>query len=425
MTVLNPRNFRHSALPMVCLVFGLAALFRAADGTAQAAEPVPPSSAPLTIQPNDRVVFVGSAFVERMNERGYFEAALQASHADTPFSFRNLGWSGDNVWGDARAVFGGRPDGFKRLVNDTLATKPTVIMLCYGENEAYAGEAGLNEFKHGYETLLAALAPAKARLVLIAPRQHENLGPPLPSPQPYNESLAKYCDAIRELATTKGLAFVDLYDALLPTSPGNAPALTDNGLHLTAFGERQLANELVRRLTGRSLGWSVKLDAPSGKFQADRVLASDLERQAQDVKFVLSAMSLPLSSLGNIESAGSAEQKLQLAGLAAGKYELKFDGEAVGKFTHEQLATGVDVAIPAAQQRADELKRLIVKKNELYFHRYRPQNETYLFLFRKHEQGNNAVEISQFDPLVEELDQQIIKAKGPMKSVVELKLSGS
>ena len=32
---------------------------------------------------------------------------------------------------------------------------------------------------------------------------------------------------------------------------------------------------------------------------------------------------------------------------------------------------------------------------------------TYLFGFRKHEQGNNAVEIPQFDPLVVELETQI------------------
>ena len=50
--------------------------------------------------------------------------------------------------------------------------------------------------------------------------------------------------------------------------------------------------------------------------------------------------------------------------------------------------------------RAAELRRLVVAKNTLFFHRWRPANETYLFLFRKREQGNNAVEIPQFDPLV-------------------------
>ena len=54
--------------------------------------------------------------------------------------------------------------------------------------------------------------------------------------------------------------------------------------------------------------------------------------------------------------------------------------------------------------RTRALREAIVAKNRLYFHRWRPANETYLFLFRRHEQGNNAVEIPQFDPLVAEAD---------------------
>lgn len=53
------------------------------------------------------------------------------------------------------------------------------------------------------------------------------------------------------------------------------------------------------------------------------------------------------------------------------------------------------------------LRTEIVTKNQLFFHRYRPQNETYLFLFRKHEQGNNASEIPQFDPLIRAADERI------------------
>jgi hypothetical protein len=58
------------------------------------------------------------------------------------------------------------------------------------------------------------------------------------------------------------------------------------------------------------------------------------------------------------------------------------------------------------------LKQLIREKNQLFFHRYRPQNETYLYLFRKHEQGNNAVEIPQFDPLIKKADEAIWQASG-------------
>jgi lysophospholipase L1-like esterase len=61
----------------------------------------------------------------------------------------------------------------------------------------------------------------------------------------------------------------------------------------------------------------------------------------------------------------------------------------------------------------EELRHAIIRKNELYFHRWRPQNETYLYLFRKHEQGQNAREIPEFDPLVEELETNIAKLRAP------------
>lgn len=59
----------------------------------------------------------------------------------------------------------------------------------------------------------------------------------------------------------------------------------------------------------------------------------------------------------------------------------------------------------------EQLRQAIVEKNELFFHRHRPQNETYLRGFRKHEQGNNAAEIIAFEPLVAEKDQQIFSLR--------------
>ena len=67
---------------------------------------------------------------------------------------------------------------------------------------------------------------------------------------------------------------------------------------------------------------------------------------------------------------------------------------------------------PLTPEACETLRQLILKKNELYFHQYRPQNDTYLFLFRKHEQGNNAAEIPKFTPLILELDKLINEMKG-------------
>lgn len=54
-----------------------------------------------------------------------------------------------------------------------------------------------------------------------------------------------------------------------------------------------------------------------------------------------------------------------------------------------------------------ELAALVAEKDAMFFHSYRPMNETYLFLFRKHEQGNNAVETEQFAARVEAADELI------------------
>jgi hypothetical protein len=45
---------------------------------------------------------------------------------------------------------------------------------------------------------------------------------------------------------------------------------------------------------------------------------------------------------------------------------------------------------------------------------------TYLFGFRKHEQGNNAVEIPQFDPLIAEREVQIRALSVPVEHAYQL-----
>ena len=66
-------------------------------------------------------------------------------------------------------------------------------------------------------------------------------------------------------------------------------------------------------------------------------------------------------------------------------------------------------AVPTDQ--LDSLRAVVVEKNQLFFYRWRPQNETYLHGFRKHEQGNNAKEVPEFDPLIEAKDKEITKLR--------------
>lgn len=75
---------------------------------------------------------------------------------------------------------------------------------------------------------------------------------------------------------------------------------------------------------------------------------------------------------------------------------------------HAALAALAPLVTGTAPAPPDEaLRLLIVEKNRLFFHRWRPANETYLFGFRKHEQGRNSAEMPMFDPLVEKAEQAI------------------
>lgn len=69
------------------------------------------------------------------------------------------------------------------------------------------------------------------------------------------------------------------------------------------------------------------------------------------------------------------------------------------------LSPGQSVSAYAA------LNGAILKKNELFFHRWRPANWTYIFGFRKNEQGQNAVEIPKFDPLIAEWEARIARLR--------------
>ncbi|MBA4029603.1 MAG: hypothetical protein C0478_01610 [Planctomyces sp.] len=86
------------------------------------------------------------------------------------------------------------------------------------------------------------------------------------------------------------------------------------------------------------------------------------------------------------------------------------------RYAAEDGSAAVSVTVPEPDR--EELRQAVVAKNTLFFHRWRPQNITYLTGFRKHEQGNNAVEIAQFDPLVDAAEksiQQWLSARSEVK----------
>ena len=111
---------------------------------------------------------------------------------------------------------------------------------------------------------------------------------------------------------------------------------------------------------------------------------------------------------------------MKVAGLTAGQHVLRVDGRPVETRSAEDWARGVSIAVGPDREQIERLRAAVNRKNLLFFHRWRPQNITYLFGFRKHEQGNNAVEIPRFDPLVAEQEREIARLRNPAVHEYEL-----
>lgn len=290
------------------LPLALALLAPAADG-----------QNPFHFADGDRVALIGGTLVEREQKYGDWELALTLLNKDRKITFRNLGWSGDTVWGESRGSFDGQPKGFQKLVTLTKELKPNAVVLCYGQVESFAGPKGVAAFAEQYGKLIDAVAPAGTRVVLLTPLPFEDVKP-LTDATGKNANLKLYVDATKELAAKRKMEVVDWFGV---ADPKETKPLTENGVHMAATGYAETAKRIY----------------PSPLAHADT------ERVAVVTK----------------------------------------------------------------------MQERIVAKNELFFHRWRPQNETYLFGFRKHEQGKNSKEIPEFDPLVEAAEKEIADLRAKLK----------
>ncbi|HIA20727.1 MAG TPA: hypothetical protein EYN70_15150 [Planctomycetaceae bacterium] len=371
------------------------------------------------LQPGDRVVLLGGAFIERMQTHGYLETELASHLSHLNLTFRNLGWSGDNVQGESRAVFGGIDDGYARLIRDLTLSAPSVVIVHYGVVEARAGPEGLKAFREQLLRLVVAIKNLDARVILLAPRPQVAMGPRFPDPVQFNKLLGLYRNAIKTVAESSNSAVVDLDvpggTRLKPIGSRRsaervgqfrAPfpsGLSADGFQLTAMGYWSQAPALARALGGERTRVSVRvvvegesITASAGKIRAAAINTGQVSFSLQGVRL---PRPLPPEGLGSVAAETSRSLALFVNVLAPGKYEIVVDGAVVGSYSARLLMEGVEVPLPGVGTRISELRDMIALKNEYFFHRYRPQNETYLFLFRKHEQGNNAVEIPMFDPL--------------------------
>ncbi|MBT6461678.1 MAG: SGNH/GDSL hydrolase family protein [Opitutae bacterium] len=383
---------------------------------------VPPEAHALEIQDGDKILLLGNTFIERAQKYGYLETAITAANPDKKLTFRNIGWSGDTVFGHARSYFGPPREGFGRLEKLVREEKPTLILANYGANASYRGESGLKDFLNGYRRLLDMVQKTGSRIAILTPLPQEKMPAPLPDPSAHNRDLGLYRDALVDLAKERGLPVIDLFRAMgegrwpLARSPAN---LTDNGLHMTSYGYWAAAQTVVKALGQDIRPWTATIYPDRKTSITKRAKVSHLKTGKDQVIFTLTTENLtsppdPRHTPKSIsESKKRQRPVLALRDLPEGNWRLTHGNRLIARGTSEEWAAGIALKNSPSTIQAEELRKTINRKNELFFHKHRPQNETYLFGFRKHEQGKNSVEIPKFQPLIDAQEKTIENLRKP------------
>ena len=201
---------------------------------------------------NETVVLAGQENFVREQKAGELEAQLASAFADKTPRFRSMAWEADTVYEQWRDL------NFGPWAGQIESAGATVLMAQFGQMEALDGVGRLAEFTAAYHRLLDQFATRTRRIVLISPMPFEK---PLASHAPdltqRNADVAAYANAVREIAKQRGAVFIDLPAALAKRTSGRR--LTEDGIHLTPDGLREVAAAITRSL-GAEVNASASLE---------------------------------------------------------------------------------------------------------------------------------------------------------------------
>jgi lysophospholipase L1-like esterase len=266
----------------------------------------------FNIKENEKVVFLGNAFFENAIDKGEIETKISLCFPDKNVTFRNIGWSGDNVYAHTRtrARGGGRfgnPDkGFGILTDQIIELQPDKIFIAYGFNESFDDDAGIDSYGKGLSQLLEMLGQHCSELILISTIPMEKgFGIPSEHIDTQNKKLKNYAETTKSIAISGGHSYIDLF---IPLSKDSQ--YTNNGIHLSSNGYRK-AGEIIAQ-----------------------------------------ALSFP--------------------------------------------APAIDID----SEKAEQIRKAIIKKNTLFFHRWRPRNDAFVYGERKDEQRIAQEEPAQIEPFI-------------------------
>ncbi len=310
----------------------------------------------------DTVVFYGDS----ITEQNYYNQWVELYTA-TRFPWMRVHFYGAGVGGDRVTGGGGGPID-QRLERDVFSEKPTVVTVMLGMNDG-GYQVTTDEIEQtyvkGYQHLLDSIRDhvPGVRMTLLGPSPYDDVTRPVVFPGGYNAVMQHFAEVNQSLADKYAAAFVNLNPPVVEaitkadaTDPKLAVLLLPDRVHPDPLAHWVMAAALLKGWHAPALVSDVTVDAHTGSVaQARNASLSQVEQTDGALKWTEfeDALPLPLTrsnattallmDLTDIEEQLNQEM-LRVTGLAAGRYTLSIDGDAVDTFSPEALEAGINLA---------------------------------------------------------------------------------
>jgi lysophospholipase L1-like esterase len=319
------------------------------------------SRADFALRDGDTVVFLGDSITAARTYGKIVENYALLRFPSRTIHFVNAGRGGDTAEG-----------GLKRLDRDVFDRGATVLIVAYGINDIGWGTKADADHKRAYLNAIRGIVEqCKTRGVRAyigsAAITAEN---PVIAERGF---LQEMCDEGMALARSLGEHSIDIQRTMRSIQRKvlayNATSKADDkstlhaadGVHLSDLGQLAMAVAILKGLGAPSEVSAVALDAKGPKIISAtgcsvNGLAGRIDDRAGQLEFQRLDDGLPI----NFGLFGALQFRfvpipeelnqylLTVANLPSGRFEVLVDGRLLGKWTHEQLAKGLNVASATA-----------------------------------------------------------------------------
>ena len=351
------------------------------------------AGATFYLKAGDRVCFYGDSITEQRFYGVDVAAYVRTRFPNLRVKFVNSGVGGDRVTGG----WAGPID--LRLERDVFPFKPNVVTIMLGMNDAQYSpfdQKIFDVYTNGYEHIIQSLRAhlPGVRIVLIEPSPYDDVTEAPKFPGGYNAVLLRYAAFVRQLAAEHHLMDVDCNTPLVEVmqkiqaqNPKLAQEVIPGRIHPSAAGELVMAQALLEAWNAPAMVTSVAIDANKGRIvRSDNTVVRDLKNSNGTLSWTQNDRSLPFPILalhddwwqfppterdgGSLTFFAPAprpqwdytnaatemivlssgfyqaldQEPLQVSGLQDGNYELKINGQSIGKFSAQELNVGINLA---------------------------------------------------------------------------------